>query len=98
MTEENGADTELLGQSAFHKLTHAFAIRDRLRDVLAQQQAIERQYRRRVTGGSRQRKPPGWQSRRDDELKGENGGFQITCEAEEGRSDRLGSVHREETA
>ena len=55
MTEENGVDTELLGQSAFHKLTHAFAIRDRLRDVLAQQQAIERQYRRRVTGGSRQR-------------------------------------------
>ncbi|MCC9186305.1 hypothetical protein [Mycolicibacterium mageritense] len=33
MTEENGVDTELLGQSAFHKLTHSFAIRDRLRDV-----------------------------------------------------------------
>lgn len=40
----------------------------------------------------------GLSGRRDDELKGENGGFQITCEAEEGRSDRLGSVHREETA
>ena len=46
MTEENGVDTELLGQSAFHKLTHGFSIRDRLRDVLAEQQAIERQYRR----------------------------------------------------
>lgn len=47
MTEENGADTELLGQSAFHKLTDGFAIRDRLRAVLAEQQAIERHYRRR---------------------------------------------------
>lgn len=47
MTEENGVDTELLGQSAFHKLTHGFAIRDRLRDVLAEQQAVERQYLRR---------------------------------------------------
>jgi hypothetical protein len=47
MTEENGVATELLGQSAFHKLTHGFAIRDRLRDVLVEQQAIERQYRRR---------------------------------------------------
>lgn len=46
MTEEN-SDTELLGQSAFHKLKHGFAIRDRLRDVLAEQQAIERQYSRR---------------------------------------------------
>lgn len=34
MIEENGVATELLGQSAFHKLTHGFAIRDRLRDVL----------------------------------------------------------------
>lgn len=40
-------DPELVGSSAFHKLTHGFAIRDRLRDVLAEQQAIERQYRRR---------------------------------------------------
>lgn len=47
MTEKNGLETELLGQSAFHKLTHGFAIRDRLRDVLAEQQPIERQYRRR---------------------------------------------------
>ena len=40
-------DPELVGSSAFHKLTHGFAIRDRLRDVLAEQQAIERRYRRR---------------------------------------------------
>lgn len=40
-------DPELVGSSAFHKLTHGFAIQDRLRDVLAEQQAIERQYRRR---------------------------------------------------
>lgn len=46
MTQENGA-TELLGQSAFNKLEHGFAIRDRLRDALAEQQAIKRQYRRR---------------------------------------------------
>jgi hypothetical protein len=46
MTEES-IDVELLGQSAFHKLEHGFAIRDRLRDVLAEQQAMERQYRRR---------------------------------------------------
>lgn len=46
MTEENDVDTEVLGWSAFHKLMHGFAIRDRLRDVLAQQQAIERRYRR----------------------------------------------------
>ncbi|MGB5796040.1 MAG: hypothetical protein WBH51_09655 [Mycolicibacter algericus] len=46
MTEES-IDVELLGQSAFHKLTHSFAIRDRLRDVLAEQRAMERQYRRR---------------------------------------------------
>jgi hypothetical protein len=44
MTDNNA---ELLGQSAFHKLRHGFAIRDRLRDALAEQQAIERQYRRR---------------------------------------------------
>lgn len=46
MTEESSTP-ELLGQSAFHKLKHGFKIRDRLRDVLAEQQAIERQYRRR---------------------------------------------------
>ena len=46
MTDGNG-DMELLGQSAFHKLKHGFAIRDRLRDVLAEQQAIEREYSRR---------------------------------------------------
>jgi hypothetical protein len=40
-------DPELVGSSAFHKLTHGFEIRDRLRDVLAEQQAIERQYSRR---------------------------------------------------
>ncbi|EHB48608.1 hypothetical protein MycrhDRAFT_5449 [Mycolicibacterium rhodesiae JS60] len=46
MTEESGY-TELLGRSAFLKLEHGFAIRDRLRDVLVEQQAIERQYSRR---------------------------------------------------
>lgn len=46
MTEESRTP-ELLGQSAFQKLKHGFEIRDRLRDVLAEQQAIERQYRRR---------------------------------------------------
>ncbi|MEU0498618.1 hypothetical protein [Mycobacterium sp. NPDC006124] len=40
-------DPGLVGSSAFHKLTHGFAIRDRLRDVLAEQQAVERQYSRR---------------------------------------------------
>lgn len=44
---EESIDTELLGRSAFRKLEHGFAIRDRLVDVLAEQQAIERQYRRR---------------------------------------------------
>lgn len=38
---------ELVGSSAFHKLEHGFEIRDRLRDVLAEQQAVERQYSRR---------------------------------------------------
>lgn len=46
MTDGSG-DTELLGRSAFLKLEHGFAIRDRLRDVLAEQQAIERVYSRR---------------------------------------------------
>jgi hypothetical protein len=46
MTDQSG-DTELLGRSAFFKLEHGFAIRDRLRDVLAEQQAIEREYSRR---------------------------------------------------
>lgn len=46
MAEET-IDTELLGRSAFRKLEHGFAIRDRLVDVLAEQQATERQYRRR---------------------------------------------------
>ncbi|MCV7355394.1 hypothetical protein [Mycolicibacterium fluoranthenivorans] len=40
-------DPELVGSSAFHKLEHGFEIRDRLRDVLAEQQAVERQYSRR---------------------------------------------------
>lgn len=40
-------DPELVGASAFRKLEHGFAIRDRLRDVLAEQQAVERQYSRR---------------------------------------------------
>ncbi|MEN4397419.1 hypothetical protein [Mycolicibacterium conceptionense] len=44
---EETIDTELLGRSAFRKLEHGFAIRDRLVDVLAEQQATERQYRRR---------------------------------------------------
>lgn len=44
---DGNSDTELLGRSAFHKLEHGFAIRDRLRDVLAEQQAVERQYSRR---------------------------------------------------
>jgi hypothetical protein len=43
---ENGG-TELLGQAAFHKLEHRFAIPDRLRDVLAEQRAIKRQCSRR---------------------------------------------------
>jgi hypothetical protein len=44
----NGSsDTELLGRSAFLKLEHGFAIRDRLRDVLAHEQAIERENNRR---------------------------------------------------
>lgn len=46
MTEVS-IDTELRGQSAFHKLTHSFAIRDQLADVLVEQQAIGRQYLRR---------------------------------------------------
>jgi hypothetical protein len=46
MTDGCG-DTELLGRSAFLKLEHGFAIRDRLRDVLAEQHAIEREYSRR---------------------------------------------------
>jgi hypothetical protein len=40
-------DPELLGRSAFRKLEHGFAIRDRLRDVLAEQQAVKREYSRR---------------------------------------------------
>ena len=36
---EESVDAELLGQSAFHKLEHGFAIRDRLPDVLAEQPA-----------------------------------------------------------
>ncbi len=46
MTEDS-IDTELLGQSAFRKLEHGFAIRDRLVNELSKQQATERQYRRR---------------------------------------------------
>jgi hypothetical protein len=40
-------DPQLLGRSAFRKLEHGFAIRDRLRDVLAEQQAVKREYSRR---------------------------------------------------
>jgi hypothetical protein len=48
----NGSsDTELLRRSAFLKLEHGFAIRDRLRDVLAREQAIEREYSRRDNSG-----------------------------------------------
>lgn len=47
MIAGGNSDTELLGRSAFHKLEHGFAIRDRLRDVLADQQAVEREYSRR---------------------------------------------------
>ena len=43
--------SDLLGKSAFDKLTHGFKIRDRLCDVLAEQQAVERQYRRRDNSG-----------------------------------------------
>ncbi|MBS1694501.1 MAG: hypothetical protein JST91_19980 [Actinobacteria bacterium] len=50
MTDGSG-DTELLGRSAFLKLEHGFAIRDHLRDVLAEQQAIEREYSRRDNSG-----------------------------------------------
>lgn len=48
---DGSSDTELLGRSAFLKLEHGFAIRDRLRDVLAREQAIEREYSRRDNSG-----------------------------------------------
>ena len=44
---DGSSDTAVLGRSAFLKLEHGFAIRDRLRDVLAHEQAIEREYSRR---------------------------------------------------
>lgn len=46
MTDDS-SDTAVLGRSAFLKLEHGFVIRDRLRDVLAHEQAIEREYSRR---------------------------------------------------
>ncbi|KMV18287.1 hypothetical protein ACT17_11655 [Mycolicibacterium conceptionense] len=51
MAEET-IDTELLGRSAFRKLEHGFAIRDRLVDALAEQQAIERQSSTTLPAGS----------------------------------------------
>ncbi|KEF94941.1 hypothetical protein K883_05365 [Mycobacterium sp. TKK-01-0059] len=47
MTLDGRGDDEALGQSAFRKLEHGFAIRDRLRGALAEQQATERKYSRR---------------------------------------------------
>ena len=48
---DGSSDTELPERSAFLKLEHGFAIRDRLRDVLAREQAIEREYSRRDNSG-----------------------------------------------